>query len=50
LYKIFEQVNPEEVPVGAKLPESFSEFLYDMKNNQYDAKTFAIRLKATVCD
>ncbi|KAJ6815458.1 putative galacturonosyltransferase 13 [Iris pallida] len=46
LYKIFKEVDAEEVPVGMKLPESFSEFLSDMKNNQYDAKAFAVRLKA----
>nr|XP_009397279.1 PREDICTED: probable galacturonosyltransferase 13 isoform X2 [Musa acuminata subsp. malaccensis] len=46
LYKILDQVNSEEIPVGLKLPESFSEFLSDMKNNQYDADTFAVRLKA----
>ncbi|RRT61626.1 hypothetical protein BHE74_00050155 [Ensete ventricosum] len=49
LYKILDQVNSEEIPVGLKLPESFSEFLSDMKNNQYDADTFAVRLKAMVC-
>ncbi|KAJ6853528.1 putative galacturonosyltransferase 13 [Iris pallida] len=48
LYKIFKEVDAEEVPVGMKLPESFSEFLSDMKNNQYDAKAFAVRLKATM--
>ncbi|XP_008785954.2 probable galacturonosyltransferase 13 [Phoenix dactylifera] len=48
LYKILDQVNSEEIPVGLKLPESFSEFLSEMKNNQYDAKSFAIRLKATM--
>lgn len=32
------------------MPESFSEFLSDVKSNQYDDKTFAIRLKATVSD
>ncbi|KAK9118992.1 hypothetical protein Scep_017085 [Stephania cephalantha] len=39
-------VNSEEVPDGLKLPESFSQLVYEMKNNQYDAKAFAIRLKA----
>ncbi|WOK99659.1 galacturonosyltransferase 14 [Canna indica] len=48
LYEILDQINSEEIPVGPKLPESFSEFISDMKNNQYDAKTFAIRLKATM--
>ncbi|CAL9043502.1 probable galacturonosyltransferase 13 isoform X1 [Musa acuminata AAA Group] len=45
LYKILDQVNSEELPVGLKVPGSFSEFLSDMKNNQDDAKTFAVRLK-----
>lgn len=49
LYKLLDQINSEEIPAGLKVPESFSEFLSDMKNNQDDAKTFAISLKATVC-
>lgn len=48
LFKLLEQVNSEEIPDGLKLPQSFNEFLSDMKNNQYDAKTFALKLKATV--
>ncbi|XP_010939106.1 probable galacturonosyltransferase 13 isoform X1 [Elaeis guineensis] len=48
LYKILDQVYSEEVPIGLKLPESFREFLSEMKNNQYNAKSFAIRLKATM--
>ncbi|XP_072992113.1 probable galacturonosyltransferase 14 isoform X1 [Typha latifolia] len=48
LYKILNKVSSEEVPVGLRLPESFSEFLLDTKHNQYDAKTFAIWLKATM--
>nr|XP_018681099.1 PREDICTED: probable galacturonosyltransferase 13 isoform X2 [Musa acuminata subsp. malaccensis] len=48
LYKILDQVNSEEILVDQKLPESFGEFLSDMKNNKYDAKTFAVRLKATM--
>jgi len=50
LYKMLDQVNSEEIPVGQKLPQSFSEFVSDMKRNKYDAKTFAIRLKAMVCE
>ncbi|KAK9116568.1 hypothetical protein Sjap_015515 [Stephania japonica] len=46
LFKVFNQVNSEEVPDGLKLPESFSQLVSEMKNNQYDAKAFAIRLKA----
>ncbi|XP_008805098.2 probable galacturonosyltransferase 14 [Phoenix dactylifera] len=48
LYKILNQVDSKEIPVGLVLPESFSEFLTEMKNNQYDARTFAITLKATM--
>lgn len=49
LYKILDQVNSEEVPVGFKVPESFNELLSDIRNNQYDVKTFALKLKAMVC-
>ncbi|XP_077211447.1 putative galacturonosyltransferase 14 [Tasmannia lanceolata] len=48
LYKILNQVNSEEIPDGIKLPASFSELVAEMKNNQYDAKTFAIKLKAMI--
>ncbi|KAK1269301.1 putative galacturonosyltransferase 14 [Acorus gramineus] len=48
LYKVLDQVNMEEIPDGMKTPESFNELLSDMKNNQYDAKTFAIKLKSTI--
>ncbi|XP_073006086.1 probable galacturonosyltransferase 14 [Typha latifolia] len=46
LYKMLDQVNSEEVPVDMKVPESFNEFLSDMKKNRYNAKTFALVLKA----
>ncbi|OVA00756.1 Glycosyl transferase [Macleaya cordata] len=46
LSKILNQVNSEKIPDDLKLPESFSELVSDMKNSQYDAKTFAIKLKA----
>ncbi|KAF9626520.1 hypothetical protein IFM89_034454 [Coptis chinensis] len=45
-YKILNQVNSEEIPDGVKLPETFSQLVTEMKSNQYDAKTFAIKLKA----
>ncbi|XP_068654163.1 probable galacturonosyltransferase 13 [Aristolochia californica] len=48
LYEILNQVNLEETPDGLKLPASFNDFVEDMKNNQYNAKTFAIRLKAMI--
>ncbi|CAL9194386.1 unnamed protein product [Musa hybrid cultivar] len=48
LYKILEQVNSLEIPDSEKFPESFSELLSDMKDKEYDAKKFAIRLKAMI--
>lgn len=48
LYRIFDQVNNEESTSDKKLPESFREFLSEMKDNHYDARTFAVRLKATM--
>jgi alpha-1,4-galacturonosyltransferase len=48
LYRIFDQVNNEESTSDKKLPESFREFLLEIKDNHYDARTFAVRLKATV--
>lgn len=48
-YKILNQVKSEEIPDGLKLPASFDELVSEMKTNQYDAKTFAIELKAMVC-
>lgn len=46
LYKILDGVKSEEVPAIQKLPKSFRDLLSDMKRNEYDAKTFAITLKA----
>ncbi|MBA0589484.1 hypothetical protein Gorai_018230, partial [Gossypium raimondii] len=47
-YKIFNQVITEEIPDGLKLPDSFSQLVAELKNNQYDAKTFAFSLRAMV--
>ncbi|KAA3464396.1 putative galacturonosyltransferase 13 isoform X1 [Gossypium australe] len=47
-YKILNQVNAEEIPDGIKLPDSFNQLVSEMKNNQYDAKTFALMLRAMV--
>lgn len=47
-YKILNQVNTEEIPDGIKLPDSFNQLVSEMKNNQYDAKTFALMLRAMV--
>lgn len=49
LYKILHQVNTEEIPHGLKVPDSFSHLVSDMKNSQYDARTFAFALRAMVC-
>ena len=48
LYTILEQVNAQETPETQNRPKSFSEFVLELKNMQYDANTFAIRLKETV--
>ncbi|XP_077223393.1 putative galacturonosyltransferase 13 [Tasmannia lanceolata] len=48
LYRILNEVSSEEIPDGMKLPASFGEFVTEIKNNQYDAKTFAIKLKAMI--
>lgn len=48
-YKILNQVKTEEIPDGLKLPDSFTQLVSEMQNNQYDAKTFAIMLKGMVC-
>ena len=48
-YTILNQVNTEEIPHGLKLPDSFSQLVSEMKNNQYDARNFAFVLRAMVC-
>ncbi|KAE8697482.1 putative galacturonosyltransferase 13 [Hibiscus syriacus] len=45
-YKILNQVITEEIPDGLKLPDSFSQLVSELKNNQYDAKNFAFSLRA----
>lgn len=47
-YKIFNEVKTREIPSTLKLPDSFDQLVFDMKNNQYDAKTFAIVLRGMV--
>ncbi|KAI3953769.1 hypothetical protein MKW98_017593 [Papaver atlanticum] len=46
LYKILNKVNLDKIPDDLKLPKSFSALVSEMKNSQYDAKTFAIKLRA----
>lgn len=48
-YKVLNEVDTEEIPDGLKLPDSFSQLVSEMKNNQYDAKTFGFMLRAMVC-
>ncbi|KAI3970839.1 hypothetical protein MKX01_024486 [Papaver californicum] len=46
LHKILSQVNLNKIPDDLKLPKSFSALVSEMKNSQYDAKTFGIKLRA----
>lgn len=48
LYSMLDEINSEEAPVDLKVPESFDEFIWDMKSNDYDLRSFAFKLKATV--
>jgi galacturonosyltransferase 12/13/14/15 len=48
LYVMLDKVNSEEAPLDLKVPETFDEFIWDMKNNDYDLRSFAFKLKATV--
>ena len=48
LYGIFGEVNNEKLTSDKKLRELFREFLLEIDNNHYDARTFAVRFKATV--
>lgn len=47
-YKILNQVSTEDIPADLKLPDSYSQLVSEMKNNQYDTKTFAFMLRAMV--
>ena len=47
-YKILKEVRSGEIPDDLKLPDSFEQLVSDMKNNQYDAKTFAFLLRGMV--
>ncbi|KAL1338193.1 hypothetical protein HN51_032862 [Arachis hypogaea] len=43
-YKILKEVKTGEIPADLKLPDSFDQLVSDMKNNNYDTKTFALVL------
>lgn len=45
IYEVL-QVENASLPEGLTIPESFVDFVADMKNNNYDAKTFAFKIKA----
>ncbi|KAI5442853.1 variant 2, galacturonosyltransferase 13 [Lathyrus oleraceus] len=44
-YNILNEVKTGEIPSSLKLPDSFDQMVSSMKDNQYDAKTFALMLK-----
>ncbi|XP_020222230.1 probable galacturonosyltransferase 13 isoform X1 [Cajanus cajan] len=44
-YKILNEVKTGDIPSALKLPDSFDQLVSDMRNNQYDAKTFALMLR-----
>ena len=48
LYNILNEVKTGEIPSALELPDSFDQLVSDMKNNQYDAKTFAFMLRGMV--
>eukprot|EP01018_Ginkgo_biloba_P035282 Gb_33416 [translate_table: standard] len=48
LFGVLEQESDKALPDGISVPESFNELVADMKTNQYDAKTFALKMKAMV--
>lgn len=48
MYEVLSQVSNEEFPEGFTVPESFNDLVAEMKMNQYDAKTFAFKMKALV--
>ncbi|CAH8327700.1 unnamed protein product [Eruca vesicaria subsp. sativa] len=47
-YKILNEVSTQDIPDGLKLPDSFNHLVSDTKNNHYDAKTFALVLRAMI--
>jgi galacturonosyltransferase 12/13/14/15 len=48
LHEVLHRVDREEVPISENLPDTLHDFMSEMKNNKYGARTFAVRLKATV--
>ncbi|XP_057871484.1 probable galacturonosyltransferase 13 isoform X1 [Cryptomeria japonica] len=48
IYQLLLQASNEALPEGLTIPESFPDLITDMKTNPYDAKTFALKMKAMV--
>ncbi|XP_078155124.1 galacturonosyltransferase 14 [Carex rostrata] len=48
LYEVLHKVDKEDATISENLPDTFHEFMSEMKNHKYDARTFAVRLKATM--
>lgn len=50
IYRVLEEGGSKEVKSSSSdVPQSLEEFVAEMKSNRFDAKTFALRLKAMVC-
>lgn len=47
--KILSEVKSADIPDNLKLPDSFDQLVLEIQNNQYDARTFALKLRAMVC-
>ncbi|KAI4339594.1 hypothetical protein MLD38_024518 [Melastoma candidum] len=45
-HKILKEVDAAEIPNNMKVPDSFDQLVTDMKNNHYDARAFALTLRA----
>ncbi|KAI6670363.1 hypothetical protein NL676_005248 [Syzygium grande] len=44
--KILSEVKSADIPDNLKLPDSFDQLVLEIQNNQYDARTFALKLRA----
>lgn len=47
--KILNEVKSADIPDNLKLPDSFDQLVLEAQNNQYDARTLALKLRAMVC-
>ncbi|KAH9299189.1 hypothetical protein KI387_030871, partial [Taxus chinensis] len=46
VFGVLLQTNNKALPKGMTIPESFNDLVAEMKNHHYNAKTFALKLKA----